>query len=314
MRPRDLGLLIALSAGWGASFLLIKIGLREIGPFAVVTARITFGALGLGLAVAALPAMRRPGGQRAPVRSYVIGAILGMSFSNVLVSWGAGRIPSGTAAILVATQSLSAALIGQWWPVRGLERLSRGQWLGLAVGFGGTVVVILGGEGDPGKGGGETLLGEVAVLGGASLAVLGGLYTRHAFAGVADARPALGQLVVSTLILLPLAAAFDRPDGVPGWETWAAMLALGVGGTGAAYALYYELIRSAGAAMAMTVNYLALAFAVAYGLVFLAESIAPVTVLGLALIVGGLAVTSRGLPRRRREAVSTPQPAETPAR
>jgi len=45
LKPKDWFIFILLGAIWSASFLWIKITVSEIGPFALVAFRVTFGAL-----------------------------------------------------------------------------------------------------------------------------------------------------------------------------------------------------------------------------------------------------------------------------
>ena len=47
MKGRDIALLLALAALWGASFMFIKVILREVTPLTLVGYRIGLGAIGL---------------------------------------------------------------------------------------------------------------------------------------------------------------------------------------------------------------------------------------------------------------------------
>src|SRR3954452_2198479 len=48
LRPAEAAVLVALAAIWGASFLFIKVALREVGPLTIVAARTGLGAIGVG--------------------------------------------------------------------------------------------------------------------------------------------------------------------------------------------------------------------------------------------------------------------------
>jgi len=74
---------------------------------------------------------------------------------------------------------------------------------------------------------------------------------------------------------------------MPSLGTWAALIALGAGGTGIAFLLYYTLIADIGASRAAVVAYMAPAFSVFYGGLFLSESVTVTTIGGLALILTG---------------------------
>ena len=100
-------------------------------------------------------------------------------------------------------------------------------------------------------------------------------------------------MVASTVLLLP-AAIVGAPSEAPGLGPIAAVAALGVLGTGIAFAIFYDLIANVGPARTFVVTYLAPAFAVVYGAVLLDEAITVATLLGLALIVGGSYLAAEG--------------------
>jgi len=78
----------------------------------------------------------------------------------------------------------------------------------------------------------------------------------------------------------------DTPAHV-GLDTAGAMLALGLGGTGIAFVIYYTLNREIGPTRTSLVAYVAPVFAVVYGVTLLDESFTVTTAIGIVLIVGG---------------------------
>jgi LPXTG-motif cell wall-anchored protein len=76
---------------------------------------------------------------------------------------------------------------------------------------------------------------------------------------------------------------------------------LGTVGTGIAYMFFFAILKSAGASRSILVTYLVPGAALAYGAVFLGESLRATALIGLALILGGVALGTR----RRRRTVST---------
>jgi drug/metabolite transporter (DMT)-like permease len=89
---------------------------------------------------------------------------------------------------------------------------------------------------------------------------------------------------------------------VPAFGPVAAVVTLGVIGTGIAFAIFYELIATVGPARTFIVTYLAPAFAVVYGVTLLDEEVGIATLAGLGLILIGsyLAAEGRNPLRRRR--------------
>ena len=83
------------------------------------------------------------------------------------------------------------------------------------------------------------------------------------------------------------------------------MLYLGVAATGVAYLLYFGLIAGAGASKAVLVTYLVPSLALVYGAVFLDEAVTAVSLVGLALVLAGVALGT-GTVRRSRSAPHAP--------
>jgi drug/metabolite transporter (DMT)-like permease len=93
------------------------------------------------------------------------------------------------------------------------------------------------------------------------------------------------------------------------------MAALGAGGTGIAFVIFYTLIADVGPARASVVAYIAPVFALFYGVAFLDEAFTAATVLGMVLILGGSWIAGQGrLPRRARDRVRDAEAAADPAR
>jgi drug/metabolite transporter (DMT)-like permease len=68
---------------------------------------------------------------------------------------------------------------------------------------------------------------------------------------------------------------------------------LGIIGTGIAYVLNYQIITSEGATVASTVTHLLPVVAIVLGVLVLGESITVTTLAGIALVLGGVALTRR---------------------
>ena len=113
--------------------------------------------------------------------------------------------------------------------------------------------------------------------------------------GVPAVAVAAGTMIVASALTLPpaLGAAAGGVGG-EGVGTAAALLVLGVGGTGIAFYMFYALIADVGASRASVVAYLAPGFAVTYGALFLDEAISVTTLAGLALILAGCWITAEG--------------------
>jgi drug/metabolite transporter (DMT)-like permease len=83
----------------------------------------------------------------------------------------------------------------------------------------------------------------------------------------------------------------------------AAIAVLGIVGTGFAYVLNYQIITSEGATIASTVTYLLPVVAIVLGVVVLSETITVSALVGIALVLAGVALTRR----RAKPATDDPQ-------
>lgn len=77
-----------------------------------------------------------------------------------------------------------------------------------------------------------------------------------------------------------------------------AMLVLGIGSTGIAFALNYQLLASEGAVAASVVGYLLPVVSVLLGAVFLGEQLNLRVIAGMAVVLGGVALTRLQKPER----------------
>jgi drug/metabolite transporter (DMT)-like permease len=270
-------LLLVLSAIWGASYLLIKIGLRGLSPGMVAFGRIALAALVL-IPIAALQGGLRGARERAGWLA-AVGAIQ-VAAPFVLIPAGEQRISSALAGILVASSTLFTALLAVW--VDHEERSQGLRLAGVVIGFVGVAVVLGVDLGDTGS---ELVGGLFVVLASLGYAI-GGFIVKHRLAGMEPIGMSAWVMVASTALLIPV-AAIDAPSAAPAAGPLLAVGALGVLGTGAAFAIFYRLISGVGPARAFLVSYLAPGFAVIYGATLLGESIGVATISGLALIVAG---------------------------
>jgi drug/metabolite transporter (DMT)-like permease len=147
------GALLVVWLVWGSTYLAIRVADRSIPPFAMAGARyLTAGAVLYPLAVlgsrrAARSAPPEPApdraGRRAPSRlaqwggMAVVGTML-LAFGNGGVSYAEQTLPSGLAALLVASVPLWMALADR---VINGQRIAPRGWLALVIGLAGIAVL-----------------------------------------------------------------------------------------------------------------------------------------------------------------------------
>jgi drug/metabolite transporter (DMT)-like permease len=283
--------LLALGAIWGASYMFIAIGLRDLSPAMVAFIRIALAAAVLIPVAAAQGALS---GARPYAGWLVLVGAVQVAGPFILISAGEEEISSSLAGILVAAAPLFTAVLAIW--VDDEER-SRGlRLVGVLIGFAGVGLLL----GVDLGGGGAGLLGGLMVVAAALGYAIGGLLVKHRLAGMAPVGMSGLVMAASALLLLP-AALGTAPDSFPALGPIAAITALGLLGTGAAFVIFYWLISTVGPARTLLVTYVAPGFAIVYGALFLSEEITAATIGGLAMILAGSWLSAEGrLPWRRR--------------
>jgi drug/metabolite transporter (DMT)-like permease len=287
-------MLFVLAAIWGASYLFIKVAVDEIAPAPMMAVRTLLAA-----AVLIAYVVHRFGWEqtRAEVRSarrhfLVLGA-LNAAVPFWLIAWGEQYIDSGLAAVVQASVPIFNALIVL--KVLPHERLSGTRALGLGIGIVGVAVVT----GIHPSGGWLAIAGALAVVLSSFSYASAGVYGQLAVSGTTGPVLAAGSMLMGGLFLLPF-ALFQLPTAVPSWEAIASILALSLLGTALAQLILYRILALHGSARLSLVTYLMPGFALVYGATLLDEKITVATLVGLVLILGGVALASGAvrLPRR----------------
>src|SRR6266566_1949001 len=219
VRRRYALMLATVALLWGASFLFIKVAVRELDPATLIMGRLGLGALTLAAIVPVMVGGRRTLveiRQNAP--SLVVVALVNVAVPFWLLSWGETRIDSGLASILQAAVPIFNAVIafGFFREVR----VTGSRLLGVGVGFVGVALLV--GAQPHGK-----VLGAVAVVGMALCYAVGQLLAARHLASVQPPVVALATTAVAALAMLPFGLA-QAPHHVPHWKTIGAVLALAI--------------------------------------------------------------------------------------
>ena len=291
MSRRYPAMLAAVALLWGASFMFIKIAVRELAPATLVAGRIGIGALTMALVVPFLAGGRATvAAIRANLGWLVVVGLVNMALPFWLLSWGETRIDSGLASIIQGSVPIFNAVIAFGFfrdvKVTGL------RLVGVGIGFVGVALLV--GAQPQGK-----VVGALAVVGMALCYAVGQLVAARHLGSVQPPVVALATTAVAALAVLPFGIA-QAPDHLPHWKTIGSVLALGIPLTALAFLLFYAIIAGAGAAYASLVTYLVPPIALLYGAIFLDERFGVAAIGGLALILGGVAFGTGRLRFRRR--------------
>ena len=288
-------LLAIVAAIWGASYLFIKVAVDEVEPAAMMFFRLV-----LAVAVLVPVLMWRAGARQAVSemratggRAFGVG-LLNAALPFTLIAWGEQYIDSGIAAIANATVPIFVVLLALRFNPS--ERVRGVRLAGILVGLLGVGVLT----GLHPEGGWLAVAGTLAVV-LASLCYAGANhFVQYNYSRTSPLVIATASSATGAIILLPF-ALFQLPTETPSWQAVASIVALGVLGTAVALLFFYRLLNRYGAARASLVTYLLPPTALVYGAVILDESVTLNAVLGLVLILAGVALGSgAGLRLRRR--------------
>lgn len=301
MTSQDWALLFLLSILWGGSFFFAAVAVQELPPLTVV-------ALRTGIAALTLIVVLKMRGEALPFAKGAVMAFFVMGMLNNLLPfsllfWAQTMIPSGLASILNATTPIFSIIVAHL--LLSDERMAANKAIGILFAFLG-VVVLLGGNVLDGAS--MASLGMLACLGAALSYGFAGVYGRRFKAMELSAtQVAFGQLVASTLMMVPIISAVDQPWALsaPSLPVIASVLALAIASTALAYVIFFRILASAGAVNVALVTLLVPVSAILLGTLVLGEQLALRHYAGMGLIgIGLLAIDGRIVERltKNREA------------
>lgn len=288
---------LLLAALWGASFLFMRLGAAEFGALPTAGLRVALAALFL-LPLFLIKGVWADFRKRAQLILFV--GLLNSGIPFALFSYAVLHIPTGLTSILNATVPLSGALVAWLWLK---DRPGGSRMLGLAIGFAGVTLLVIGKSGFSATG--VVSDGPVAhtliAMGACLLATLfygiAASFTKRYLTGAHPLATATGSqigaalgLAIPTVLLWP-----SQPVSASAWSAVAAVALLC---TAIAYILFFHLIEKAGPSRALTVTFLVPVFALVYGAVFLGEIITP-WMIGCGLVIVCGTALSTGLVRLR---------------
>jgi drug/metabolite transporter (DMT)-like permease len=293
----------ALALLWGASYMFIKVAVRGFEPAAMILLRLVIASV---LVLGALVAQRGLARSLADLRrlgweGFALGVVNG-AIPFTLIAWGEKHIDSGVAAIGNASMPIFVVLLAWRWKPSETVRGSRLG--GILLGLLGVAVLA----GVHPEGGWWGAIGTLAVILSSVSYAAGSLWSQRLVARTSELTLAVASLVGGAIALLPL-GLLQMPGRVPGWKETGSVVALAVLGTALAQIIVYRVVRSDGAARVSLVTYLLPVTALFYGVTLLGEPLTLEELVGMVLILAGVALGSGALRwSHRREAAAVPSP------
>jgi drug/metabolite transporter (DMT)-like permease len=295
----------AVYAVWGSTYLAIRIGIESFPPLILAGLRHTI------VGVFLYPIFRWKTGIRPTAANWrtavVTGALL-LFVGNGGVSWAELTVPSGIAALLVATVSLWLVIV-DWLRPAGVKPAPR-VVIGLLMGFAGLALLV----GPTHLGGSERVDPRgAAVLVVASLAwACGSLYSKH---GGMPSSPMLSVAMQSFAggVILLFAGLFTGEFhllqlGAISLRSWLALAYLIVFGSGIGFSAYIYILHKSTAARVGTYAFVNPVVALFLGWLIAGETITLRTVIAAAVILTAVIVVITA-PYRTPAPTTDPVPA-----
>lgn len=287
MSPLHIIAALSIVAMWGLNFTVIRFGLDEYAPFTFATWRFV---------LCALPVLFVP---RPAVPWRILAGIGGLmltgQFVFLFLAMQAG-LPPGLSSVLVQLQGpltvvLAALLLH--------EHATRGQWLGLAVAGLGVLLIARSVDGS----------GSLLAIGFALLSALtwaaGNLFFRSA-RGVSMFAVTVWACVVPLPPLAIAALVLDGPAGLlapvlaPTWKGWLSLLYTVGPVMWLGYLIWGTLLRTYPAAKVGPISLLVPCAALGFSALLTGEPLGRARLLGVAVVLGGVALGLFASTRRAR--------------
>lgn len=269
---------------WGSSFILIKRGLVGLTPYELGSLRMIFASLFFLVAgfrsLSQIPTNRW--------KYIALTALFGSFMPAFLFAMAQMYISSTISGIMNAFTPLNTLIVGILFFTLDYKRA---QIIGVAVGFAGCLLLILGGGSEMGSGNWYALL---AFAGALSYGININLVKKY----ISDLPPmsiATGNLAVLILPafgILAWSGFFDHWHRAEVMHSAGFVAILGIVGTGIANLLFYRLIRISTPVFASSVTYLIPIVAFFWGLSD-GESLTIVQIIGALIVLLGIWLSSR---------------------
>ncbi|GAA3538759.1 DMT family transporter [Amycolatopsis ultiminotia] len=274
----------ALAVMWGSSFFWIKLGLGSFSPVQLVLARLVLGAAVL-LALCLLGRRRLPADRRT-WGHLAVAAFFHNAVPFLLFAIGETTVDSGITGVLNSTTPLWVLVVAPFLGVP--NRMTVTRVVGLVAGLAGILLIFA-----PWQASGLLSWGALACLAAAASYGFAFVYEGRYLSdtGLSPYAVSGGQMLVATGFLV-LVMPFGGLTPVHLSPLPAiAVLILGVGSTGIAFALNYQLLASEGAVATSVVGYLLPVVSVALGAIFLHEQLNFRVIAGMVVVLAGVALT-----------------------
>ena len=289
MRGRPLSIVLLLIAVliWGSAYVVTKSGLSELPPMLFAFLRYCVASLLLvpvALARGGLAKLPRP----VPWKTLLLMAVTGVAAYYVLFNLALSYTSASQTALIQSSNPAITAIMAVGWLG---ERLGRRRMVGIALAIGGVLLIVA--RTDPDASARSPLIGSVLAFGSILLWSAYTILAKRMAAADAIAATALVS-VLGTLMLIPavLVEGMDAPLSSISTRGWLTIVFLGAFPSAACYLLYNRALRDVDASFAGIFLNLGPVIGVFTGVALLDEPITPIAILGGAMVLAGVWISS----------------------
>jgi drug/metabolite transporter (DMT)-like permease len=260
---------------WGSTYLAIRFGIESFPPFLMGGVRFTVAGI-------VLFAVMRYLGAAMPSKQEWLGAsVVGLllpALGNGTVCYVQQTVSSSVAALSIATAPIWMAIFSSIWG----HKITPKEWLGIAIGLVGIVLLNLGGSFD-----GDLMSAFLLIFAAASWS-FGSVWGKH-LAMPEGLMGAACQMLTGGLVLLIVSAyAGESWPAEVSARSWGALLFLIVLGSLIAYSAYQYLLKTVRPLVASSNTFINPLVAFAVGVWFAAEHVTMTEMIALGVILVGV--------------------------
>ena len=279
---RDYALLLALAVCWSSTYPLTKIGLGSIPPITFISARSLIAAAFL-ITVLYFRGLRLPSDLKA-WKLFAQQQTINSTIPFLMITWAQQYVAAAPTVVLASTTPIFAFLIP--WAITRHEPAPLHKLAAAILGRAGTAVIIgldaLGGLS-------SDLIAEAAIL----LATISFACATIFGLRLSDYDPmvvAAGSLLFGGCLLLPPAMIFEQPWTLrPTPQALAAVCTMGIFSSALGLMLFYMCLQRLGTLTTNAQGYLRIPIGVGLSVLLLGEAVPPNLLLGLLLVMAGVA-------------------------
>jgi drug/metabolite transporter (DMT)-like permease len=279
---RDYALLLALACCWSSTYPLTKIGLGSIPPITFISARSLIAAAFL-FVVLRIRGLRLPTDAKA-WKLFAQQQTINSTIPFLMITWAQQYVPASTTVVLASTTPIFAFLIT--WGITRHEPATLLKLVGAILGLAGTAAIIgldaLGGLS-------SDIIAEMAIL----LATISFACATIFGLRLSEYDPMVvvaGSLLFGGCVLLPLSLIIEHPWTLrPTPQALVAVTTMGIFSSALGLMLFYMCLQRLGTLTTNAQGYLRIPIGVGLSVLLLGEAVPANLVLGLVLVMAGVA-------------------------